>query len=514
MALSQLRPQLSRREFLASSAGTLALLASARSVCGQGRLAERPEGGLTGLTLQQASDLLRQKEASSVELTQACLTRIEKYQGLLNAFITVTPEKALTQARALDAELRSGKPRGPLHGIPIALKDNIDTAGIRTTAASALFADRIPAEDADVVRKLKAAGVVILGKLNMDEFAAGGTSTATYFGPVHNPWQLDRSAGGSSGGSAAAVAGELCFGALGTDTGGSIRGPASFCGVVGFKPTYGRVSIRGVIPLSWTLDHVGPMCRTVEDAALLLQAIAGYDPQDTTCADVAVPDYLAGLKMPISSLRLGIPRTQFYDKLDADVAAALNTALGVLRKLTASTSDVELPTILSLPLLGGAETHAYHAQWFARNANLYQVPLRRRLEQAAKLSASDYALARREIDRLRREIGKTFLDVDLLITPTVKIPPRTLEESIKRAEAEKPLPVELSNTGAFNVFGLPSISLPCGFTKAGLPIGLQISGPAFAETRVLALAHAYEQATEWHKRRPALKAEAGSPSSR
>jgi aspartyl-tRNA(Asn)/glutamyl-tRNA(Gln) amidotransferase subunit A len=290
---------------------------------------------------------------SSVELTQACLSRIEQYQKILNAFITVTPEKALAQARAVDAELQNGKWRGPLHGVPIALKDNIDTAGILTTAASALFADRIPAEDAEVVRKLKSAGAVLLGKLNMDEFAAGGTSTATYYGPVHNPWQLDRTAGGSSGGSAAAVAAELCFAALGTDTDGSIRGPASFCGIVGFKPTYGRVSIRGIIPLAWTLDHVGPMCRTVEDTAVVLQALAGYDPQDTTCADVPVPDYLSGMKMPVASLRLGVPRVQFYDKLDADVAAAIQVALGVLRPLTASVTDVELPAVVSLPPWSG-----------------------------------------------------------------------------------------------------------------------------------------------------------------
>jgi aspartyl-tRNA(Asn)/glutamyl-tRNA(Gln) amidotransferase subunit A len=220
-----------------------------------------------------------------------------------------------------------------------------------------------------------------------------------------------------------------------------------------------------------------------------------------------VPDYLDGLKTPVSSLRLGIPRAPFFDKLDVEVAAAVAAALGVLRKLTASTSDVELPTVLSLPMLGGVETLAYHSPWFPRNAHLYQLPLRRRLEQAAKLPAADYAQARREVDRLRREVGKVFQDVDLLITPTVKLPPRTIEESIKRAEADKPLPVELSNTGAFNVFGLPTISVPCGFTKAGLPIGVQISGPAFAEARVLALAQAFEQATEWHKRRPPLKTE-------
>lgn len=496
---------LSRREFLASTAGAVALTAYQNKAIGQIASLNKTNDSLTGVSLRQASDLIRKKEVSSIDLTQACLTRIEKYQATLNAFITVTAEKAFAQAREMDAEIRSGKWRGPLHGVPIALKDNIDTTAFRTTAASALFADRIPTEDAQVVRKLKAAGAVILGKLNMDEFAAGGTSTATYFKPVHNPWALDYIAGGSSGGSGAAVAAELCFGALGTDTGGSIRLPASFCGIVGFKPTYGRVSIRGVIPLSWTLDHVGPMCRTVEDAAMLLQVIAGYDADDTTSVDVPVPDYLAGLKMPVGGLRLGIPRAQFYDEFDAEVAAAINDALAVLGKLTAGLREVELPSVVTIyTALGGAETYAYHAQWFTRTPQLYQSTLRRRLETAAKVSAADYALLRREVDGLRRGSSGVFAEVDLLVTPTVKILPRTIEESIKRAEAEKPLPPELANTNQFNIFGLPTISVPCGFTKAGLPIGLQISGPHWAEARVLALAHAYEQATEWHKRRPSL----------
>lgn len=505
MTQHQPRNNLSRREFLAFTAGAIALTAYQNKAIGQISSLNKSNDNLTGLSLRQASDLIRKKDVSSIDLTQACLTRIEKYQETLNAFITVTPEKAFAQAREMDAEIRSGKWRGPLHGVPIALKDNIDTTAFRTTAASALFADRIPTEDAEVVRRLKAAGAVILGKLNMDEFAAGGTSTSTYFKPVHNPWALDRIAGGSSGGSGAAVAAALCFGALGTDTGGSIRGPASFCGIVGFKPTYGRVSIRGVIPLSWTLDHVGPMCRTVEDAAMLLQVIAGYDADDTTSVDVPVPDYLAGLKMPVAGLRLGLPRAQFYDEFDAEVAAVINDALTVLGKLTAGLREVELPSVVTIyTALGGAETYAYHAQWFTRTPQLYQSTLRRRLEQAAKVSAADYALLRREVDRLRREISGVFADVDLLVTPTVKILPRTIEESIKRAEAEKPLPPELGNTNQFNIFGLPTISVPCGFTKAGLPIGLQISGPHWAEARVLALAYAYEQATEWHKRRPSL----------
>jgi aspartyl-tRNA(Asn)/glutamyl-tRNA(Gln) amidotransferase subunit A len=490
---------------LTFTAGSLALATCARWVGAQTPPPEPSEGKLTGLTLQQASDLLQKREVSSVDLTQACLARIERYDKAINAFITVTPEKALAQARAMDAELANDKRRGPLHGIPLALKDNIDTAGVRTTAASALFADRIPKEDAEVARRLKAAGAVLLGKLNMDEFATGGTA---FFGPAHNPWKHDRTVGGSSGGSGAAVAAEFCYGALGTDTGGSIRYPAAFCGIVGFKPTYGRVSIRGIIPLLWTLDHCGPMCRRVADAALMLQALAGYDPEDTTCADVAVPDYVAGLNTPVSTLRLGIPRTQFYEKLDPEIAAAVTTALGELRKLTASSTDVELPATLSLPSLGVAEAAAYHATWFPRNSWLYQPSLRKALEQAGKQSAAEYALARREVDRLRREIGKVFQDVDLLITPTVKKPPRTIAEIKKLMEAEKPTQqMELDNASVFNVFGLPTLSLPCGSTKGGLPIALQISGPAFGESRVLALAQAYDQATDWHKRRPTLKTE-------
>src|SRR5204862_978527 len=245
-------------------------------------------------------------------LTQACLNRIDKYNPSINAFITITRDQALAAARDMEAEQKSGKWRGPLHGIPIALKDNIDTAGIRTTAASGVFKDRVPTEDAEAVVRLKKAGAVLLGKLNLHEFALGGTSAVTFFGPVHNPWALDHVPGGSSGGSAAAIAADLCIGTLGTDTGGSIRIPASYCGIVGFKPTYGRVSNRGVIPLSWTLDHVGPMCKTVEDAALLLGAIAGFDGLEPTSVDVPVPDYGRALGTRVAPLRLGVPHTWVF----------------------------------------------------------------------------------------------------------------------------------------------------------------------------------------------------------
>src|SRR5262245_37037415 len=263
---------------------------------------------VTALSLWDAAEQLRGRKISPVELTNACLARIERLNPVLNAFITVTADQALADARAAETEIARGRRRGPLHGIPIALKDLFDTAGVRTTAGSAVFANRVPSEDAEVVRRLKQAGAVFVGKLNMHEFAYGDTSAQSHFGPVRNPWDRQRISGGSSGGSAAAVAARLCYGALGSDTGGSIRQPSAYCGIVGLKPTYGLVSTAGVVPLSWSLDHVGPMCRTVADTSLLLQAIAGYDPHDTNSIDAIPPDYTKALGQKVAAFRLGIPR--------------------------------------------------------------------------------------------------------------------------------------------------------------------------------------------------------------
>src|SRR5262249_13345040 len=310
------RSYLSRREFVAVS-----MAAAAWSTM---PVAAAAPADLAALTLKEASGLLRRRDASPVDLIQACLNRIDKYNKTINAFITITREQALATAREMDAEQKSGKWRGPLHGITIALKDNIDTAGIKTTAASGVFKDRVPTEDSEVVVRLKKAGAIVVGKLNLHEFALGGTSAVTYFGAVHNPWAPGHVPGGSSGGSAAAIAADLCAGTLGTDTGGSIRIPSSYCGVVGFKPTYGRVSNRGVIPMSWTLDHVGPICKTVEDAALMLRVIAGYDPLDPASVDVPVADYAAAIRTTTSKLRVGVPRTPFFDNLDPEVATAVD----------------------------------------------------------------------------------------------------------------------------------------------------------------------------------------------
>lgn len=458
----------------------------------------------TSWTLKAASDALAKKTISSAELTKACLDRIAKFDKGLNTFITLTADTALEAAKRMDAERASGKVRSPLHGIPIALKDNIDTAGIRTTAASALFADRVPTEDAEVWRRLREAGAVLLGKLNLHEFANGGTTAVSYFGPVRNPWAPDRNCGGSSGGSAVATIADFCYGTLGTDTGGSVRTPASFCGMVGFKPTHGRSSIRGIIPLVWSLDTVGPMTKTVEDAALMLDLIAGYDDLDIDCVDRPVGAYAKSIGAPVRSFRLGIPRALFYDRVDDEVLKAVTTALADLAKLTASTRDVALPQVAFGPGLGGAEMAAYHRPWFPRSQGLYQPSVRRNLRTAGEMTAVNYVDAMRNIRTLRRQVAKIFSDVDLLITPTTKLKPYTIDEALKRADSERAMPPALANTSPFNVFGLPTISIPCGQFADGIPIGLQITGAPWAEEKVLALAHAYERATTWHQRRPVL----------
>ena len=463
----------------------------------------------SALTIKEASDLLRSKAVSPVDLTEASLKQIEKFNSVLNAFITVTSEQALVTAREMEAEQKRGKWRGPLHGIPIALKDNIDTARVRTTAASELFKDRVPTEDAEVVRRLKNAGAIILGKTNLHEFAYGGTSAVSYFGPVHNPWALDRIPGGSSGGSAAATAAGLCFGALGTDTAGSVRNPACYCGVVGFKPTYGHVSNRGVVPLSWTLDHVGPLCRTVEDVALMLAVIAGYDELDPTTVNTPVPDYSRAFRMQTSNLRLGVPQSPFFDSLDPEIAKAADAAITVLRKLTASVKEVALPPTAT-PLdqifidVRSVEVYAYHSQWLSESPEKYGATTRQRLvDNAADITPSAYARSRRQVELLRREIKKTFAAVDLLITPTVPVLPAKISDNVD-ANGGLKYPLPIRNTAPFDVLGLPTISIPCGFTTSGLPIGLQMAGAPFADSTVLALARAYEQATEWHKSRPKL----------
>jgi len=493
----------SRRTFVkgAVSATALGLIGGAGGAIPFSSAQKKAGAAVTSLSLSQASQLLRSKKLSPVELTQACLQRIDSLNPKLNAFVTVTAESALAEARAAEQEIQQGNWRGPVHGIPLALKDLFDTAGVRTTAASSLFKNRIPEQDSEVVRRLKAAGAVLLGKLNMHEFAYGGSSVISYFGPVHNPWALGTMAGGSSGGSAAAVASELCYGALGSDTGGSIRLPSACCGTVGIKPTYGRVSTRGVIPLSWLYDHAGPMTRTVEDAALMLQVLAGYDPEDTTTADMPVPDYAAALREK-TPLRIGIPRAYFYEALNPEVESAITSALTVLGKLTSSQRDIQMPPNNDTTILR-AEAYAYHAEYVKKTPELYQPETLKRIRTGEDVTTGAYIQARRQVDQFRRSVRHLFETVDLLITPTMPVPPFTIAELLGDMENLRPKEILcLRNTRPFNILGLPTISVPCGFTKAGLPIGMQITGAPWAEATVLRLANAYEQATDWHTRRP------------
>lgn len=450
------------------------------------------------LTISEVSHLLRNRKISPVELTRVCLERIERLNPQLNAFITVTADSALAEAHEAEAEIQKGRWRGPLHGVPIALKDLFDTKGVRTTAASRLFKDRIPLEDSEVVRRLKAAGAVLLGKLNMHEFAYGASSVISFFGPVRNPWSHEHIAGGSSSGSAVAVAAGLCYGALGSDTGGSIRLPSAHCGIVGLKPTYGRVSTSGVIPLSWSCDHVGPMTRSVADTAIMLQALAGYDSEDPTSIDVPVPDYSAALQ-ETRPLRVGVPRAHFYEKLDPEIDSAMTAALSPLGKLAASVQDVEMPAANDTRILR-AEAYTYHFENIKNNPDLYQPDTLRRIRSGEEISTVDYIQARHQMDEYRRSVRRLFESVDLLITPTTPVPPPTIAELLADTNNLRSKEIlMLRNTRPFNALGLPTISVPCGFTTTGLPIGMQITGAPCTEGNVLRLAQAYEQQTRWIK---------------
>jgi aspartyl-tRNA(Asn)/glutamyl-tRNA(Gln) amidotransferase subunit A len=488
---------ITRRGLIAGAAATAAFAAT-RSATAQRTLND----DLTRLSIGEASRRIAAREVSPVELTRAYLERIESVDPRVNAYITVTADQALEQARALEAELARGQNRGPLHGIPIGLKDNIDTAGILTTAASAVYADRVPAEDAECVRKLREAGAVFLGKLNMHEFAYGGTSAVTHYGPVHNPWDLDYNPGGSSGGSAAAVAARLCAAALGTDTAASVRFPASCCGVAGFKATHGLASIRGIVPLSEFHDHVGPLARSVADCALMMSALAGFDPLDPVSIRAAREDYHGAIGRDVRQLRIGIPRSPFFEQLDPEIDAAVRAALEVLVGLTGPTRDVSLAAPDTYALLD-AETYAYHAPLLADAAKraLYKPLTLERILGGASVTAQVYIEQRRRMQIARNTIDEVFADVDVLVAPTNMAMPQTIERVLANPAGEPSL---IRNTLPFNVFGIPAISVPCGFTRAGLPVGMQIIGPRLGETPVLALAHAYEQATDWHRREPPL----------
>jgi aspartyl-tRNA(Asn)/glutamyl-tRNA(Gln) amidotransferase subunit A len=452
-------------------------------------------------TIRELGARYRRRELSPVEVTQALLARIERLDPVLHAFVTRTADRALADARAAEEALGRGDGRALL-GIPVAHKDIYLTRGIRTTGGSALLADWIPEDDATCVRRWREAGTVLLGKLITHEFAFGIQFPGHRFTPARNPWNPDHIPGGSSSGSGAALAAGLVCGATGSDTGGSIRGPAAFCGIVGLKPTYGRASRAGVLALSWTLDHTGPLARTVEDCAYLLQAMAGHDPADPASSRAPVDDYLAPLARDIRGVRIGVPRAYFFEGIDAEIERAFEEALETLRRLGAEVRDVQIPSLHathSFLLILMAEAFAYHERDIRQHPELYGDVLRERILTGALVTAAEYTQAQRIRAEICRETADVLRDVDVLVTPT------TLKPATPFTLAQDPdLGFPRSNMPPFNLTGLPTLALPCGFSSSGLPLSLQLSGRPFDEGTVLRVGHAYEQATTWHTRRPPL----------
>lgn len=459
---------------------------------------------LTALSIVEAAGLLRRREISAFELVEAHLELIQEINPRLNCFITLTGETALDCARQVDQEIRQGAYRGPLHGIPLALKDLYETRGVRTTAGSKFFTGYIPEQDACVVQKLHAAGAVLLGKLNMHEIALGVTNANPHFGPCRNPWSVERITGGSSGGSASALAAGLCLGSLGSDTGGSIRIPASLCGVVGLKPTFGRVSLRGVMPLSCNLDHAGPLGRSVSDVALLLQAIAGYDADDPVSVDVPAGETLGRLEAGVRGWRVALATGDYFNQADAEVLESVRAAAGVFEQLGARVTPVELEQARQAAQANGlmviSDAAAMHRERLQTRPQDFGEDVRQRLQRGSAYTSTEYSLVRRTQSVLRREFEKFFSQYDLLLTPTT--PVAALE--LQNLDAVEQAPRLTRFTAPFNLTGLPALSLPCGFTAEGLPVGLQIVSRPWAEAEILRAAYAYEQATDWHLRRPDL----------
>ncbi len=485
---------------------------------------------LTDLTIHELGARFRQNDATPTEAAREYLDRIAALDPKVKAYLTVTAEAALARAAEADARFKTGAPLGPLDGVPLGLKDVLCTRGVRTTAGSKILEGFVPPYDATVVARLARAGAVILGKLNMDEFAMGSSTENSGYFPTRNPWDLSRVPGGSSGGSAAAVAADLAAATLGTDTGGSIRQPAAFCGTVGLKPTYGRVSRYGLIAFASSLDQIGPFAKDVEDAALMLQAIAGHDPMDSTSAAVPVPDYAAGLGQGVEGLKVGIPAEYFIEGLDPEVETAVRAAIEILKGLGAKTESVSLPHteygLAAYYVIGPAEASSNLARYDGVKYGL-RVPGARDLidmysrtrgagfgaEVKRRVMLGTYALSAGYYDAyygkaqkvrtlVQRDFQKAFERVDVIVAPT------TPSAAFRTGEKEDPLSMYLNDvfTIPVNLAGLPGVSVPAGFTKGGLPVGLQVIGKAFDEAAVLRTAKAYEGATEWHKRKPELVA--------
>ena len=460
-------------------------------------------------SIAKLAPLIQKKAISPVEVTRAYLDRIDRLNDEYLAYLTILSDEALVAAHAAEQEIVHGQYRGPLHGIPIALKDLFAVKGVRMTCGSKIMADHIADSDATVVTRLRQAGTILLGKLNMHEFAWGGTSLNPHYGTPRNPWDRTRLPGGSSGGSAVAIAAGLALGTLGTDTGGSVRIPASLSGIVGLKPTYGRVSRFGVYPLSHSCDHVGPMVSTVADAAVLLYAIAGPDPNDPTASAAAVPDYTATLKEDIRGLRLGVPQAYFFEDIEPAIREGVQAAIQHLSGLGATVEAVSIPSIqhvvASSTAIIAAEAYEIHARTMQTRSQDYGADVRTRLLLGACVQAAQYLKAQRFRSLLRQEMLDLLGRVDALVTPTTVLAASRIDQpTVTIGDKEFPVAAHIARaTRPFNMTGLPAISVPCGFTSDGLPIGLQLVGRPFEEATVLRLAYAYEQSTAWHTRRPA-----------
>jgi aspartyl-tRNA(Asn)/glutamyl-tRNA(Gln) amidotransferase subunit A len=460
---------------------------------------------LPPLTLFEALDQLRRQEYSTLELIEACLHRIERLNPVINAFITPTPELAVQGA--LQADILINKRPSNLNdlallGLPVGIKDLIDVAGVPCTAGSKFFSKGIPAEDAPVVQKLKLSGAVILGKTNTHEIALGVTGINPHYGAVKNPWDLARITGGSSSGSAAAVASGMCLAAIGTDTGGSTRIPAALCGVVGFKPTYGRISTRGVIPLSWSLDHIGTITHTVRDAGLMLAAMAGFDAHDPASVNIPMDDYILPIQDGIRNWRIALSAGEYIEAADNRIMSGFDGAAQVFKSLGARLEKTDLSWLKELALANGqitlADAAAFHRERLMEHPDWFGSDVLQRLQNGAALSSSEYALARKIQAEGRRRFEMFFEKFDILLIPSTPVPAPTIDgtEALHAAR-------QLTRfTAAFNLTGLPAMSVPCGFTEAGLPIGLQIVSRHWGESKVLQAGYAFEQATNWHERVP------------
>jgi aspartyl-tRNA(Asn)/glutamyl-tRNA(Gln) amidotransferase subunit A len=466
-------------------------------------------------TIEELSALLARRKVSPVELTELFLGRIERYNPKLNAYLTVTVEQALAAARRAEKELTRRRPAGshrPLLGIPITLKDNIWTRGIRTTAGSKVLRDFVPTEDATLVRKLARAGAILLGKTNLHEFAYGITTNNAHYGAARNPWAVDRIPGGSSGGSAVAIAAGLCVASVGTDTGGSIRIPSAMCGIVGLKPTFGRVSVFGTVPLAPTFDHVGPLARSVADAATLLSLLAGRDPLDPASSAHRVEDFSAALRKPLRKFRLGRPREYFWGKLDGEVRRATEAAVRDMEKHGATIREISLPHLSesadAATNISLAETRYYHemAGYFPAHAVEYSEEVRQRIDAGGRVLATQFLAGLAVQKRVRAEFDAAFQDVDAIVAPSAPVTAPLIGADNVDVDGEQ-IGVRAALVGMnrpANFTGHPAISVPCGFTRDGLPVGLQLIGRSFDESTLLRIALAYEGAHDWRARHPSL----------